>query len=86
MQAPVIIWPDKEKQALTDLSFTANVGETVALVGRSGSGKSTASALLLRFYTATTGRVLIDGKETVFEVALKGFLGQYISRYVETTS
>jgi subfamily B ATP-binding cassette protein MsbA len=35
----------------------------VALVGRSGSGKSTASAILLRFYDATAGKVLIDGKD-----------------------
>lgn len=48
------------KKALQALSFTAQPGETVALVGRSGSGKSTASALLLRFYEANHGQVLID--------------------------
>jgi subfamily B ATP-binding cassette protein MsbA len=72
-----------DKQVLTDLSFTANVGETVALVGRSGSGKSTASALLLRFYDATTGKVLIDGKN-ITDYKLKDLRRQfaYVSQQV----
>jgi subfamily B ATP-binding cassette protein MsbA len=48
------------KLALNDLSFELSPGETLALVGRSGSGKSTASSLLLRFYDATSGEILID--------------------------
>ena len=54
---------DKEqdtKLALSDLTFDLVPGETLALVGRSGSGKSTASSLLLRFYDATRGEILID--------------------------
>ena len=73
----------EEKQALTDLSFTANVGETVALVGRSGSGKSTASSLLLRFYNATSGKVLIDGQD-IKDYKLKDLRKQfaYVSQQV----
>ncbi|WDE03805.1 lipid A export permease/ATP-binding protein MsbA [Thalassomonas viridans] len=51
-----------EKVALKNLSFSVKPGETLALVGRSGSGKSTASSLLLRFYDATSGEVQIDGE------------------------
>lgn len=53
----------EEKPALKDISFTAEPGQTVALVGRSGSGKSTTSSLLLRFYHAAQGKVLIDGHD-----------------------
>jgi subfamily B ATP-binding cassette protein MsbA len=69
--------------ALTQLSFTANAGETVALVGRSGSGKSTASAILLRFYDATAGKVLIDGKD-ITSYKLKDLRAQfaYVSQQV----
>jgi subfamily B ATP-binding cassette protein MsbA len=49
------------KWILENISFELNPGETLALVGRSGSGKSTASALLLRFYNVSQGEILIDG-------------------------
>ncbi len=50
----------ENKLALSDLTFDLSPGETLALVGRSGSGKSTASSLLLRFYDATRGEITID--------------------------
>lgn len=53
-------YPGEEKQTLTNINLDAKSGETIALVGRSGSGKSTASSLLLRFYDATSGEILID--------------------------
>jgi subfamily B ATP-binding cassette protein MsbA len=49
--------------AIDDLSLTINAGQSVALVGRSGSGKSTLASLLLRFYDASAGEILIDGVE-----------------------
>ncbi|MGE3831111.1 MAG: ABC transporter transmembrane domain-containing protein [Parvibaculaceae bacterium] len=50
-----------EGPALEDLSFTVAPGETVALVGPSGAGKTTVFALIQRFYDPQQGRVLIDG-------------------------
>lgn len=46
---------------LKGVSFSANSGEQIAIVGSSGSGKSTISALLLRFYEPTEGSIIIDG-------------------------
>ena len=51
---------DNEK-VLTDLDFAVERGETVALVGASGAGKSTVFALAQRFYDVSAGRVLVDG-------------------------
>ncbi len=52
----------KEK-VLKNISFTAEPGEIVAIVGHSGSGKSTIINLIPRFYEATSGRILIDGQD-----------------------
>jgi ABC-type multidrug transport system fused ATPase/permease subunit len=48
---------------LTNLSLKIKYGQTVALVGSSGSGKSTCVQLLQRFYNSQSGSILIDGKE-----------------------
>ena len=76
-------YKNDEILALTKLTFTANAGETIALVGRSGSGKSTASAMLLRFYDATAGKVLIDGQD-ITSYKLKDLRNQfaYVSQQV----
>lgn len=50
-----------EQDVLKDISFTANPGETVALVGHTGSGKSSIINVLMRFYEFAEGEVLIDG-------------------------
>jgi ABC-type multidrug transport system fused ATPase/permease subunit len=48
-------------QALSDVSFTVEPGQTVALVGRSGGGKSTLASLLIGFYRPQAGEILLDG-------------------------
>lgn len=53
-------YPGAERQALDQISFEAIAGQTVALVGASGGGKTTISALIPRFYRPTSGRILID--------------------------
>ncbi|MHB1627476.1 MAG: ABC transporter ATP-binding protein [Bacilli bacterium] len=52
---------DGQDDVLKDISFTAQPGQTVALVGHTGSGKSSIANLLLRFYTPGRGRITIDG-------------------------
>ncbi len=52
----------KEIKVLKDVSFTANFGQKIAIVGPSGTGKSTIASLLLRFYTIDEGEILVDGK------------------------
>ena len=54
-------YPDAEEYVLKDISFTAKRGETVAIIGSTGCGKSTVVNLIPRFYDATKGEVLVDG-------------------------
>jgi len=54
-------YPDGEEAVLKDISFTAKAGETLAIIGSTGSGKSTLIQLIPRFYDVTGGRVLVDG-------------------------
>lgn len=68
--------PDAHR-VLDDFSLRIEPGETVALVGTSGSGKSTVSLLLPRFYEATSGRVLIGGRDVrdLTAESLRGAIG-----------
>ncbi len=54
---------DPARPVLFDINFTAEPGQTVALVGHTGSGKSSIINLIAKFYLPTSGRVLIDGHE-----------------------
>ena len=56
-------YPGAADEVLHGVSFAARSGETIAIVGRSGSGKSTIMNLLARFYDPTAGAVLLDGRD-----------------------
>lgn len=56
-------YPDAEECVLKNISFTAKKGETVALIGSTGCGKSTVINLIPRFYDVTEGKVVVDGMD-----------------------
>lgn len=54
---------EERRNAVNDFRFVAEPGQTIALVGETGSGKSTTLKLLMRFYDVTSGRILVDGQD-----------------------
>jgi ATP-binding cassette subfamily B protein len=57
------VYPDTNIEALKDVSFTLKSGETLAILGKTGSGKSTILDLIGRLYDIDNGNILIDGKK-----------------------
>lgn len=74
-------YPDAEDYVLRDITFTAKKGETVALIGATGCGKSTIINLIPRFYDATEGQILVDGVDVrnYAQKALRNKIG-YVSQ------
>lgn len=66
---------DGSRKALNGISFSIKAGETVALVGHTGSGKTTIANLVSRFYDATSGVVKIDG-HPIHELSIAGLRSQ----------
>src|SRR5690606_24225473 len=56
------IYPDSGIHALEDVTFTVEPGQTVAIIGRTGSGKSTIANLMCRLYETESGSILVDDK------------------------
>ena len=56
-------YPESDREVLHDVSFTLRPGESAALVGRNGAGKTTAVKLLTRLYDPTAGRIYFDGHD-----------------------
>ena len=82
-------FPDAEKNVLESIDFTANPGETVAIIGSTGSGKSTVVNLIPRFFDISCGQLLIDGVD-IKDIKLKklrsliGFVPQTASLFSGT--
>jgi len=70
-------YPGAEEPALTDISFTSAPGEVTAIIGSTGSGKSTLVNLILRFYDVESGSVLVDGVDVraLSQAALREKIG-----------
>lgn len=70
-------YPDTGIQALTDISFSINKGEKIAIIGKTGSGKSTVAELLLRTYNTTSGNILVNNQsiKTINLTAYRNQLG-----------
>jgi ABC-type transport system involved in Fe-S cluster assembly fused permease/ATPase subunit len=73
----VFRYPTKEKPALGGVSFTVPAGTTTAIVGRTGSGKTTLSRMLFRFYDVTSGAVRVNGQDAkaVTQTSLRAAIG-----------
>lgn len=77
-------YPDEGRDVIHDIDFTAHRGETVALIGATGCGKSTIINLIPRFYDTTGGQVLVDGVDVrdYSEAALNDKIG-YVAQSPE---
>jgi subfamily B ATP-binding cassette protein MsbA len=69
-------YPGKQSPALSNVTFNAKPGQSIALVGRSGSGKSTISSLLTRFYAPQQGEIRLDGA-ALNSIDLKSLRAQF---------
>ncbi|MDP2412802.1 ABC transporter ATP-binding protein [Daejeonella sp.] len=82
-------YPDTGIQAIKNISFEVKSGEFLAIIGRTGSGKSTIANLLMRMYDADDGQILLDGK-TIEKLDLQhfrqqiGFVPQEVFLFSET--
>jgi ATP-binding cassette subfamily B protein len=70
-------YPGAEQPALSDVSFSVHAGELTAIIGGTGSGKSTLVNLIMRFYDVESGRILVDGVDVreMTQQALRAKIG-----------
>mgnify|MGYP006191696415 CR=1 FL=1 len=83
------VYPDSGIKALQDVSFSINSGESLAIIGTTGSGKSTIANLLMRMYDVTSGQIDIDGRNIqVYDTASLrkqiGFVPQDVFLFSDT--
>ena len=75
---------DDQQRVLKDIDFEIEPGKRIALVGASGSGKSTITSLILRFYSPQEGRITLDGHD-LEDIKLKDLRNQFSLVSQETT-
>lgn len=85
------VYPDSGIKALDKVSFSINSGESLAVIGTTGSGKSTIANLLMRMYDPTHGEILIDGRDIkAYDIAALrkqiGFVPQDVFLFSDTIS
>lgn len=77
-------YPSSERDILTDIDITLPKGKRIALVGHTGSGKSTITQLLMRFYEPTNGEISI-GKTDIYEYQLESYRSRFAAVLQDTT-
>jgi ABC-type multidrug transport system fused ATPase/permease subunit len=77
-------YPNNDREILKDISFEIKKGQKVAFVGHTGSGKTTLTQLLTRFYEPTTGSIEIDGTD-IRDFTLQSYRTKLAAVFQDTT-
>ena len=77
-------YPSSNREVLTDINFEIKKWERIALIGHTGSGKSTIIQLLMRFYEPSSGKIRIDGTD-VYDFTLESYRQRFAAVFQDTT-
>jgi ABC-type multidrug transport system fused ATPase/permease subunit len=77
-------YPSSPREVLSDIDFEIKKWERIALIGHTGSGKSTIIQLLMRFYEPTQGQILIDGTD-IYDFSLESYRSKFAAVFQDTT-
>jgi len=77
-------YPSNDREVLSDIDFQIEKWQRIALVGQTGSGKSTIIQLLMRFYEPSEGKILIDGTD-IYDFTLESYRQKFAAVFQDTT-
>lgn len=77
-------YPSSDREVLTDIDFEIKKWQRIAIIGHTGSGKSTIIQLLMRFYEPSSGKILIDGTD-IYSFTLESYRGKFAAVFQDTT-